>query len=62
MVQVTLSTKSSVLLTSRCQSPELSVFVDRVADPVDSWIVTDGSMSGIHQDDFEVLVSRILDT
>lgn len=60
VVQVSLSTESSVLLTGRCKSSKLSVFVHRVADPVDPWIVADSSMCRIHQNHLEVLVSWIL--
>lgn len=60
VVQVSLSTESSVLLTGRCKSSKLSVFVHRVADPVDPWIVADSSMCRIHQNHLKVLVSWIL--
>ncbi|MFS7949458.1 hypothetical protein Hanom_Chr06g00571791 [Helianthus anomalus] len=60
VVQVSLTAQTSVFLASRCQSTKLSVFVNRVADPVDPWVVTDSSMCWVHQDHFKVLVRRVL--
>ncbi|MFS7936865.1 hypothetical protein Hanom_Chr05g00420811 [Helianthus anomalus] len=57
---MSLSTKSSVFLTSGSESSKLSVFVHRVADPVDPWIVANSSMCRVHQDYFKVLVGRVL--
>lgn len=56
MVQVTLSSETSELLSSRCESTELSVLMDWVADPVDPWVVADCSMSWINQYYFKVFV------
>ena len=44
MVQVSLSSQTSVFLTSRSQTSELSVFVDWVAEPVDSGVIADGGV------------------
>ena len=33
---------------------------DRLADPVDSGVVTDGSVSGVDQDDFKIFVASVL--
>ena len=30
------------------------------ADPVDAWVASDGTMGGVHNDDFEELVGGIL--
>lgn len=38
----------------------LSVLVDRVADPVNAGVLTDGSVEGIYEDNFEILVGGIL--
>jgi hypothetical protein len=55
-----LSLKTPVFLTSRGQSAKLSVLVNRVAYPIDSWVIADGIMGGINQDYLEVFVGRIL--
>ena len=60
MVSVTLSAQSSVLLSLRCKSPELTVFVHRVTDPVDPRVVTHCVVRRVNQDDLVVLVGRIL--
>ena len=60
MVVVTFSTQSSVLLSLRRKSSELTVFVHRVADPVDSRVVTHSVVCRVNQDDLVVLVGRIL--
>ena len=60
MVVVTFSTQSSVLLSLRRKSSELTVFVHRVADPVDSRVITHSIVCRVDQDDLVVLVGRIL--
>ena len=60
VVSVTLSAQSSVLLSLRCKSPELTVFVNRVADPVDPRVITHSVVCRVNQDDLVVLVRRIL--
>ena len=60
MVVVTLSAQSSVLLSLRCKSSELTVFVHRVADPVDSRVITHSVVCWVDQDDLVILVGRIL--
>jgi hypothetical protein len=49
-----------VLLTGGGKTTALSVLVDRLDNPVDAGIVSDGSVVRIDKDDFEVLVSSIL--
>ena len=60
VVSVTLSAQSSVLLSLRCKSPELTVFVHRVTDPVDPRVITHSVVCRVNQDDLVVLVRRIL--
>lgn len=60
MVEMTLSTKTSVLLPSRCESTKFPVLVNRIADPVYSWIITNSIMGHINQDHFIVFICRIL--
>lgn len=60
VVQVASSSETSVLLSSWGKSSKLSVFVNRVANPVDSWVVADCGMSWIDQYYFKILVSRVL--
>lgn len=49
-----------MLAASRGQASSLAVLVDRVDDPVDARIVSDGDVLGVHQDNLEVLVGGIL--
>ena len=57
---VTLDTETSVVLASGGKASSLTVLVDRVDDPVDAGIVSDGNVTGIHKDDLKVLVGSIL--
>jgi len=59
VVSVTLA-QSTVLLAGGGESAELSVLVDGLAQPVDAGIVADALVGGVHHDDFEVFVSRVL--
>lgn len=56
MVQVALSSETSVLLPSRSESAKLPVLVDRLTDPVDPGIIADSIVGSIHQDYLKVLV------
>lgn len=60
VVSMSLSTQSPVFLPSRCETTKLSVLVDWIAEPVDSWVIADGIVGHINQDHLKVLVSRIL--
>ncbi len=60
MVKMSLSSETSVFLACRGESTEFPVLVDRIADPVDSWVISDGGMCRVNQDYLKVLVSRIL--
>jgi hypothetical protein len=59
-MQVSPSSETPVLLSSRCETTKLSVFVDRIADPVDPWIIANSIVSSIDQDDLKIFVSGIL--
>ena len=48
------------LLASGGQTPHLSVFVGRLGDPVDAGVRADGSVHGVDEDDFVVLVATVL--
>lgn len=48
VVPVTLSTESSVFLSCRCETAKLPVFVHRLADPVDPWIISNCIMGSIN--------------
>jgi len=58
-VAVTL-VDTSRLLACRCEAASFTVLVDRVDDPIDTRITTDGLVLRIDEDDFEVLVGRVL--
>lgn len=57
--QVTLGNTSG-LLTSSSKTSGLSVLVDWVDDPVDSWVSSDGVVRWVHQDNLVVLVGGVL--
>lgn len=57
--QVTLGNTSG-LLTSSSKTSGLSVLVDWVDNPVDSWVSSDGVVRWVHQDNFVVLVGGVL--
>jgi len=52
--------QATVLLANSRESTSLPTFVNRIADPVDSWIATNSLVVRINQDDFIVLVNTIL--
>lgn len=57
--QVTLGNTSG-LLTSSSKTSGLSVLVDWVDNPVDSWVSSDGVVRWVHQDNLVVLVGGVL--
>jgi len=57
---MSLDTKTSVLLTSRCESSSLTVLVYGVNDPVDARIVSDANVVRINENYFKVFVCCIL--
>jgi hypothetical protein len=56
---VTLS-KTTGLLSSGSQTSGLAVLVNWVNDPVDAWVAADGLVLRIDENDFVVLVGRVL--
>ena len=60
MGSVTLHSKTSVFLTSSGKSSELSSVVLLGNDPVDSWVLSDGVVSWVNEDDLEVFIGGIL--
>jgi hypothetical protein len=60
VVKMTFAAKTTVLLSSRCQPPKLTMLMHRVHYPVDSRVLTDGRMGGIDENNFEILVGRVL--
>ena len=56
----TLSVQTSALAAGRSETAHLSVLLGGVNDPVDSGVVSDGSVSGIDHDNLEPLVDRVL--
>ena len=60
VVTVALAPETTVLLTGRGKTAELTVLHDRLADPVDLRVTTDGRVRGIDHDDLEELEGTIL--
>src|SRR4051812_2272850 len=59
VVFVTLA-QSTALLAGGGKTTALAVLVHGVDDPVDAGIAADGLVLGVDEDDFEVLVGRVL--
>lgn len=59
VVSVSLA-QTTALLASGGEATALAVLVDRLDDPVDAGIATDGLVGGVNEDDFVVLVGRVL--
>jgi hypothetical protein len=59
IVAVALS-ETSALLASGGETSALAVLVHGVNDPVDAGILADDLVLGVNEDDFEVLVGRVL--
>lgn len=57
---VSLDSEATVLSASRGQTSSFTVLVNRVDNPVDARIISDGNMLRIHKDDFVVLVGGVL--
>jgi hypothetical protein len=55
-----LAAQATVLLASRGEATELTVFVHTIAQPVDPWVIADGIVGNIDKDDLKVLVGTIL--
>jgi hypothetical protein len=60
VVAVALATQTTELLSSGGETTKLTVLVHRLAEPVDSWVVADSTVSNINKDDLKVLVGRVL--
>ena len=60
MGSVTLLAKASVLLTSRSKTSELTFVVFFRDDPVSSWILPDGLVGWVDEDDLEEFIGGIL--
>jgi len=59
-MQVSLPTETSVFLSSRGESTKFPVLVNRIADPVNPWVIADRIVGSINQDNFKVLISGVL--
>jgi len=57
---VTLAPETTVLPSSRSKTTDLTVLHDRITDPVDLRITTDGRMRRIYHDNFKELEGTIL--
>ena len=57
---VTLLSETSLFLTGGGKSSKLSFVVFLRNDPVDSWVLSNGFVSWIDDDDFEELVGSVL--
>lgn len=61
VVRVPLPSETSVFLSGRSESTELPVLVNRFANPIDPWVITDCIVGRINQDNLKVFVCRILE-
>lgn len=59
-IQVTLSTKATVLLPSRSESTELTMLLHTITDPVNSWIIADSVVGRVDENDLKVFEGRVL--
>jgi hypothetical protein len=57
---VTRFSESTVFATSGCQSTKFAVSVGRFSDPLHARVVANSVVSRIDEDDFEILVRKIL--
>ncbi len=58
-VFMTFFSEASAFFTGRGHSSHFSVFMDRVADPVDSWVVPNGIVVGVNANDFVKFVGSV---
>jgi hypothetical protein len=54
------TSKTTALLAGGGETTALAVLVDGLDDPVDTRIAADGLVVGVDEDDFVVLVGRVL--
>jgi hypothetical protein len=59
VVSVTLA-QTTRLLASSCETSGLAVLVNGIDDPADARVAADGLVLRVNEDDFEVLVGRVL--
>jgi len=60
LVETMTLAQASGLLACSGQAARFAVLVDRVDDPIDARITANGLVLGVNEDDFEVLVGRVL--
>jgi hypothetical protein len=60
VVVLVSTTKTTALLAGGGETTALAVLVDRLDDPVDTRVAADGLVLGVDEDDFVVLVGRVL--
>jgi hypothetical protein len=60
VVVLVATAETTRLLASGGETTALAVLVDRLDDPVDTGIAADGLVLGVDEDDFVVLVRRVL--
>lgn len=60
VMQVSLPTETSVFLSSWGESTKFPVLVNRIADPINPWVIADCIVGSINQDNFKVLISGVL--
>tara|TARA_R110002003_G_scaffold1926_8_gene23759 strand:+ start:6940 stop:7392 length:453 start_codon:yes stop_codon:yes gene_type:complete len=60
VVVLVSTTKTTALLAGGGKTTALAVLVDGLDDPVDTGIAADGLVLGVDEDDFVVLVGRVL--
>lgn len=56
VVIVTLATKTSEFLPCRSKTAKFPMLVNRVTNPVDSRVVSDGIVGRVNKDHFKILV------
>jgi len=60
VVTMPFATQTSVFFTSRSEATKFPMLVDRIGEPVDSWVISYSTMSNINQNDLKIFESRIL--
>jgi hypothetical protein len=60
VVVLVSTTKTTALLAGGGETAALAVLVDGLDDPVDTRVAADGLVLGVDEDDFVVLVGRVL--
>jgi hypothetical protein len=60
VVTMPLSSQTSVFFPSRCEATKFPVFVDRIGEPVDSWVISNCTVCNINQNDLKIFEGGIL--